>query len=93
MQNTTMEHAIISNKWLSPSKLLATPLEGKLSQNDLQLRWLVGVPLLPERSRGLTDIALALLRSAKSAATKKHRTSYPQDAIPTSCKGSPARLK
>ena len=56
-----MEHFIIwsANKWLAPSKLLANPLEAKLPENGLQPRRLVGVPLLPEGSRSLTDIALA----------------------------------
>jgi hypothetical protein len=71
-----MEHFIISsaNKWLAPSKLLANPLEAKLPENGLRPRRLVGVPLPPEGSRSLTDIALALLRSAKSVATKKAQT-------------------
>jgi hypothetical protein len=73
-----MEHFIISYfisyKWLAPSKLLANPLEEKHPENGLRPRRLVGVPLLPEVSRSLTDIALALLRSAKSAATKKAQT-------------------
>eukprot|EP00804_Cyclotella_cryptica_P018573 CCRYP_011388-RA/>CCRYP_011388-RA protein AED:0.22 eAED:0.22 QI:0/-1/0/1/-1/0/1/0/78 len=30
---------------------------------------------------------------AKSAATKKHRSSYPQGAIPAPCKGSSAGFK
>eukprot|EP00804_Cyclotella_cryptica_P003895 CCRYP_015752-RA/>CCRYP_015752-RA protein AED:0.32 eAED:1.00 QI:0/-1/0/1/-1/0/1/0/49 len=31
--------------------------------------------------------------TAKSAATKKHRSSYPQGAIPAPCKGSSAGFK
>jgi hypothetical protein len=67
-------HYFISYKWLAPSKLLANPLEEKHPENGLRPRRLVGVPLLPEVSRSLTDIALALLHSAKSVATKKAQT-------------------
>eukprot|EP00804_Cyclotella_cryptica_P027038 CCRYP_013677-RB/>CCRYP_013677-RB protein AED:0.20 eAED:0.20 QI:0/-1/0/1/-1/0/1/0/83 len=43
--------------------------------------------------KSLIVIALALLHFAKSAATKKHRSSYPQGAIPAPCKGSSAGFK
>eukprot|EP00804_Cyclotella_cryptica_P009440 CCRYP_017757-RA/>CCRYP_017757-RA protein AED:0.25 eAED:1.00 QI:0/-1/0/1/-1/0/1/0/69 len=40
-----------------------------------------------EGLKSLIIIVLALLHSAKSAATKKYRSSYPQGAILVPCKG------
>jgi hypothetical protein len=70
-QNTTVEHVIITNKWLGQSKPLANRLVEKLPENSFPQRWFDSMPLELEGSRSLTDIALALLLSAKSAVTKK----------------------
>eukprot|EP00804_Cyclotella_cryptica_P015470 CCRYP_003528-RA/>CCRYP_003528-RA protein AED:0.30 eAED:1.00 QI:0/-1/0/1/-1/0/1/0/48 len=43
--------------------------------------------------KSLIVIVLALLHFAKSAATKKDRSSYPQGAIPAPCKVSSAGFK
>ena len=86
-------HYLLSNKWLTPSKLLASPLEAKLPENGLQPRRLVGVPLLPEGSRSLTDIALALLRSMKSATTKKAQTSLSARCHSNVLSGQSYRIK
>jgi hypothetical protein len=74
MQNATMEHVIITNKWLRRSKLLANRLVEKLPKNSFPQRRLEQMPLELEGSRSLTNIELALLRSAKSAAIKKAQT-------------------
>ena len=72
--NATMEHVIITNKWLGRSKVLANQLVEKLPENSFPQKRLEYMPLELEGSRSLTDIALALLRSAKSAAIKKAQT-------------------
>jgi hypothetical protein len=38
MQNTTMEHVIIANKWLGQCKLLANRLVEKLPENSFPQR-------------------------------------------------------
>ena len=47
-QNPEQLHYFLSDKSLTPSKLLANPLETKLPENGLQPRRLVRVPPLPE---------------------------------------------
>jgi hypothetical protein len=39
-QNATMEHVILTKKWLGQSKLLANRLTEKLPQNSFPQRWL-----------------------------------------------------
>ncbi len=39
-QNATMEHVILTKKWLGQSKLLANRLMEKLPQNSFPQRWL-----------------------------------------------------
>eukprot|EP00804_Cyclotella_cryptica_P001350 CCRYP_014119-RA/>CCRYP_014119-RA protein AED:0.22 eAED:0.22 QI:0/-1/0/1/-1/0/1/0/79 len=66
---------------------------GKAPDTSLPPRLLEEWPLHRGGLKSLIVIVLALLHFAKSAATKKHRSSYPQGAIPAPCKGSSAGFK
>eukprot|EP00804_Cyclotella_cryptica_P028605 CCRYP_020779-RA/>CCRYP_020779-RA protein AED:0.27 eAED:1.00 QI:0/-1/0/1/-1/0/1/0/89 len=82
------------NYWLRPNKLLAILLAVKLLNSNLPPRLLEEAPLQQESLKSFIVIVLALLHSVKSAPTqKKHRSSYPQGAIPAPCKGSSAGFK
>ena len=63
--------ALLFNYWLGPNKLLAILLVEKLPDSSLPPRLLEEGPLHQEGLKSLIVIALALLHSAKFAATKK----------------------
>ena len=85
---------ITPTAWLTPSKLLANPLEAKLRKKRLQPRRLVRVPLLAAEPRSLMAIVLALFPSTKFRRTKnaqnfcfaKHHSALSEGTY-TECQG------